>query len=35
MKKLIALVLVALMVLGMVACGGPKEPQISVLWRQY
>ena len=32
MKKILALVLALVMVLGMVACGGPKEPQISVFW---
>ena len=32
MKKILALVLAIVMVLGMVACGGPKEPQISVFW---
>ena len=32
MKKILALVLAFVMVLGMVACGGPKEPQISVFW---
>ena len=32
MKKILALVLALVMVLGMVACGGSKEPQISVFW---
>ena len=32
MKKILALVLALVMVLGMVACGGPKEPKISVFW---
>ena len=32
MKKILALVLAFVMVLGMVACGGSKEPQISVFW---
>ena len=32
MKKILAFVLVLVMVLGMVACGGPKEPKISVFW---
>ena len=32
MKKIIALALAIVMVLGMVACGGSKEPQISVFW---
>ena len=32
MKKILALVLAVVMVLSMVACGGSKEPQISVFW---
>ena len=32
MKKILALALVLVMVLGMVACGGSKEPKISVFW---
>ena len=32
MKKILALALALIMVFSMVACGGPKEPQISVFW---
>ena len=32
MKRILALVLVVVLVMSMVACGGPKEPKISVFW---
>ena len=32
MKRILALVLAVVLVMSMVACGGPKEPKISVFW---
>ena len=32
MKKILALALALIMVFSMVACGGSKEPKISVFW---
>ena len=32
MKRILAIVLAVMLVMSMVACGGPKEPKISVFW---
>ena len=32
MKRILAIVLAVVLVMSMVACGGPKEPKISVFW---